>query len=110
MDTMNYRLSEHDEQRMQVNREELVERIAQATHTEGYIEPLPGVHLGRLSAPAEHIYGMLEPSFCVIAQGSKEILLGDSRYHYDPLHYLLSTMDLPSVGHVVEASKEQPYL
>lgn len=110
MDEKNYQHSEHEEQRLHLNREELVERIACATYAEGYIEPLPGVHLGRLSAPAEHIHGMLDPSFCVIAQGSKEILLGNSRYRYDPLHYLLSTMDLPSVGQVVVASKEQPYL
>jgi len=47
---------------------------------------------------------------CVIAQGSKEVLLGESRYRYDPLHYLLTTIELPSVSQVVEASKERPYL
>jgi AraC-like DNA-binding protein len=52
----------------------------------------------------------MEPSFCVIAQGSKEVLLGDSRYRYDPLHYLLATIELPSVRRVLEASKERPYL
>ena len=30
-------------------------------------------------------------SFCVIAQGSKEVLLGDERYRYDPAHYLIAT-------------------
>jgi hypothetical protein len=29
----------------------------------------------------------------VIAQGSKEVLLGDSRYRYDPAHYLLATVE-----------------
>jgi AraC-like DNA-binding protein len=46
----------------------------------------------------------------VIAQGSKEVLLGDSRYRYDPFHYLLATLDLPSMSRVMEASKERPYL
>jgi len=46
----------------------------------------------------------------VIAQGSKEVLLGDSRYVYDPAHYLLATVELPSVTQVLEASKERPYL
>jgi AraC-like DNA-binding protein len=32
------------------------------------------------------------------------------RYRYDPLHYLLATIELPSVSQVVEASKERPYL
>jgi AraC-like DNA-binding protein len=47
---------------------------------------------------------------CVIAQGSKEILLGESRYRYDPFHYLLTTVDLPYAGQVLEASKARPYL
>jgi AraC-like DNA-binding protein len=47
---------------------------------------------------------------CVIAQGSKQVLLGESRYQYDPSHYLLATIELPSVGQVLSASKERPYL
>jgi hypothetical protein len=42
--------------------------------------------------------------------GSKEVLLGENRYRYDPSHYLLATIELPSVRRVLEASKEQPYL
>jgi AraC-like DNA-binding protein len=45
----------------------------------------------------------------VIAQGSKEVLLGVSRYRYDPLHYLLVTVDLPTITQIVEASQERPY-
>ena len=46
----------------------------------------------------------------MIAQGSKEYLLGESRYRYDPFHYLLVTVDLPHVSQVLEASKQRPYL
>ncbi len=53
---------------------------------------------------------MVEPSVCVVAQGSKEFLLGESHYRYDPFHYLLVTVDLPYVGQVLEASKERPFL
>lgn len=45
-----------------------------------------------------------------MAQGSKEVGLGDSRYQYDPLRYLLVTVDLPVTSQVVEASRERPYL
>ena len=38
------------------------------------------------------------------------VLLGESRYRYDPWHYLLATIELPSIGQVLEASKVQPYL
>jgi AraC-like DNA-binding protein len=50
------------------------------------------------------------PSFCVIAQGSKELLLGNKRYRYDPTHYLISTATLPIATRVVHASPERPYL
>jgi len=46
----------------------------------------------------------------VIAQGSKEVMLGDERYVYDPAHYLLVTAEMPVAAHVVEASRERPYL
>jgi AraC-like DNA-binding protein len=46
----------------------------------------------------------------VIAQGSKEILLGDNRYRYDPAHYLIATAALPIASRVAEASPERPYL
>jgi AraC-like DNA-binding protein len=51
-----------------------------------------------------------DPAFCVIARGSKEIFLGSECYLYDTSHYLLLTAELPLVGHVLDASKEQPYL
>ena len=46
----------------------------------------------------------------MIAQGSKEVFLGDDRYQYDPAHYLLATAELPVVSQVIEASQERPYL
>ncbi len=97
-------------QRMQANREELVERISRTIHEDGVMEVLPGVHLARLSAPLEKVHSVLEPSLCVIAQGSKEVFLGDTRYQYDPFNYLLSTIELPRASQVLEASQERPYL
>jgi AraC-like DNA-binding protein len=92
------------------HREELAERIARAIPEDGAVEPLKGLHLNRSSTPTEPLHGVTKPSFCVIAQGSKEVLLGDSRYRYDPAHYLLATVELPVVGQVLEASAERPYL
>ena len=96
--------------RAQANRAELVERIAWAIREDGAAQPLQGLHLSRHSVPLERIHAVVEPSLCMVAQGSKEFLLGESRYRYDPFHYLLVTVDLPNVGQIIEASKEQPYL
>ena len=109
MDVINQQ-TEREAEWMQANRQELVERIERAMHTDGTTQPLPGVHLYRHSVPLEPVYNMVEPSLCVVAQGSKEFLLDESRYRYDPFHYLLVTVDLPYIGQVVEASKERPFL
>jgi hypothetical protein len=50
------------------------------------------------------------PSFCVIAQGSKEVYLGEVHYRYDPGHDLVATAELPIVFQMGEASPEQPHL
>ncbi len=110
MDAINHQQTERETQRMKANREELVERITRAVPEDGVIQPLQGLHLGRLSTPSERIHSVLEPSLCVIAQGSKVVFLGDTRYQYDPFNYLLTTLELPRVSQVLEASKERPYL
>jgi len=97
-------------QRMAFIRSELAERIAQAVRADGRVESTKGLFLQRISSPNEPLHSVSEPAFCVIAQGSKEILLGDERYRYDPAHYLLVTAGLPVAAHVVEASPQQPYL
>ncbi len=110
MNVMIHQPAEREAQLLQANREELVERIARAMREDGTAQPLQGLHLYRHSLPLEQVYSVVEPSLCVVAQGSKEFLLGDRRYRYDPLHYLLVTVDLPNVGQVLEASQERPFL
>ena len=102
--------AEREAQRVQANREELAERIESAIRADGTKEPLRGLHLYRHSEPMERVHSVVEPSLCVVAQGSKEFLLGENHYRYDPFHYLLVTVDLPSVGQILEASKARPFL
>ena len=110
MDSMNLQQVEREAHRAQANRDELVERIARAVREDGTVEPLKGLHLHRSSSPTEPVHSVSDPAFCVIAQGSKEVFLGDERYRYDPAHYLLVTAELPLVSQVIEASQERPYL
>jgi len=110
MNSTNRWPSEREMHRAQANREELVERLGRAIRNDGTAEPLAGLMLRRASAPTELGHGMSYLSFCVIAQGSKEIVLGDNRYRYDPAHYLIATATLPIATRVAEASKERPYL
>jgi AraC-like DNA-binding protein len=96
--------------RAQADQKELADRIASALPLDGTIEVQPGLHYRRHSGPTEPVYASAQPSFCVIAQGSKDITLGEDTFRYDSAHYLISTMELPLTGKVVEASLERPYL
>jgi AraC-like DNA-binding protein len=109
MDSLDPQQVEREAHRVQANREELVERIARVVREDGLVEPLKGLYLSR-SATLKSLHSVSNPSFCVIAQGSKEVFLVNERYQYDPAHYLLFTAELPVVSQVIEASQERPYL
>lgn len=91
-------------------RKEMVERIARAVPEDGIAQPIKGLYLNRASSITEPVYGVSRPSFCVIAQGAKEVRLGDKRYRYDPYQYLLTTFELPVASRLLEASAALPYL
>ncbi len=110
MESKNQQQAEREAQRAQANRDELVERIARAIREDGTVEPLKGIRLRRSSSPTALVPGVTTPSFCVIAQGCKEIHLGEETYRYDPYQYLLATVELPVASLIIKASKGQPYL
>lgn len=96
---------------MQADREELAERIARALPRDGKLEVQPGVLFTRSSRPAPCAeYGVCDPGFCLMAQGSKSLFLGEQTFRYDPAHYLVTTVDLPMSWQIVEASADRPYL
>lgn len=71
---------------------------------------IPGLSLYRREEPTPPTSVMYEPRICVIAQGAKRVLLGDDAYVYDSQHYLITSVHLPTVVQVIEASREKPYL
>lgn len=84
-----------------------------ARWTEGgeqHVTAVPGLSLFRRIEPTEPVSGMYEPSICLVVQGAKRVLLGDDAYVYDPRHYLITSVHLPTVVQVIEASPEKPYL
>jgi len=110
MDSMNRPTSEREARRAQAGRDELVERVARAVREDGAVEAPGGLLLVRRSSPTPKDHGVSSPAFCVIAQGSKEVLLGDDCYRYDANHYLITAAALPTATRVTEASEERPYL
>jgi AraC-like DNA-binding protein len=95
---------------MQMDREELVERIGRAISEDGTLEVFPGFFLARASERVESISALHRPAFCFVAQGGKRALLGEEVFHYDPGHYMIFTVDLPLIFQVDHATADLPYL
>lgn len=89
-------MTAYAQQRDEANREEMAELIGAALTNDGWIEPVPGVALGKLSQDTEHIFGEAKPAVCFIAKGAKEVAVGEARYRYDSNHFLLVTIDVPA--------------
>ena len=107
---MDQKEANREAQRIQSNKEELVDRIAQALPEDGTLDVSASFRLARSSKPTQPIHSLYQPAFCVVAQGRKQALLGEEVFRYDPGHYLIYTVDLPLTFQVEEASKERPYL
>ena len=99
-----------ERQRMDIYRAELIERMSRAVTEDKVLEVFPGIFIARSSVITQKIHTVYPTAFCVIAQGSKIVLLNEEVFRYDPGHYLISTVELPVISHVAEASEEKPYL
>ena len=74
---MNPRETNRDEQWVQGNREELLERMVRALPEDGWIEALEGLFLARVAKPIEAPLALFQPAFCFVAQGGKQVLVGE---------------------------------
>ena len=96
--------------RLNSEREELVELVARTVGGDGEVEVPGGLRLLRRSARTAKDHGVSSPAFCVVAQGEKEVLLGDESYRYDADRYLITAAALPTASRITEASEGRPYL
>jgi AraC-like DNA-binding protein len=96
---------------MDVALEALGKSVARWTDKEGLLATaISALSLSRRDAPTEPMSYMYEPCICVIAQGAKRVLLGDDAYVLDVHHFLITSVDLPTVLQIIQASREKPYL
>lgn len=64
----------------------------------------------RASRPTKPGHALYRPMLCVIAQGAKQLSLGQEVFLYDRGRFLLNSVALPAAGQVIEASREKPCL
>jgi len=92
-------------------RQKLAQKIASFVgNKEILITEVPGLLLSRRTAPTSPAAANYEPSLAVVAQGRKRAELGGSTFIFDESRYLLTSLDLPVICNVIEASEEVPYL
>lgn len=77
---------------------------------ERYDTDIRGLSFHRSEKPTEPVSYMFAPHLCLIAQGAKHIILGDEDYLYDKNSFVLSSVDLPLVSKIIQASEKEPYL
>ncbi|AIQ18507.1 AraC family transcriptional regulator [Paenibacillus sp. FSL H7-0357] len=89
----------------------LAKLIEQFSPKDGVFETaIPNLSIIRYSGVSEPAYRVYKPSYCIIAQGLKEVLLAQERFEYGSADYLIASMNLPVVGQIIRASSETPYL
>src|ERR1700676_1290308 len=92
-------------------RADLVRKIAlRIGSAESRATDIPELTLHRRTSPAEPCPATYEPGVTVIAQGRKRVDLGRTTFIYDESRYLLTSVDLPIVSQIVEASEKAPCL
>lgn len=77
---------------------------------EPYFTAIPTLTLFRRTAPSEPTSCLYDPGIALIVQGGKRVLLGEDSYTYDAGRFLITSVDLPAIGEVTDASPERPFL
>lgn len=90
---------------------QLTDLVSERLTHEGFFETsIPGLELFRVDGPTPCMSVVYEPSLCLLVQGRKVLQLGDREIIYGPMSYMVSSVDLPVNGRVVDASPSNPYL
>ncbi len=90
---------------------QLAALIEQNTVNEGITETQwPGLTLGCSRQPVPRFPLVYVPSICIVAQGQKNVFVGDNRIVYNPLHYLIVALPMPLEAEIVKAATDKPFL
>ena len=91
--------------------EPIKEIIAKWTRNEHRLETsIPGLWLFSADSLGPKMGGLYELSICMVVQGAKQVVLGNDIFVYDAENYLFTSVDLPTIVQITEASPEKPYL
>ncbi|WP_141322968.1 AraC family transcriptional regulator [Myxococcus sp. AB025B] len=91
--------------------DELATLLARHTPADGiHATAIPRLSLIRAAEPTPELHALQAAALCIVAQGRKQVLLGDDVYVYGTDQCLVASMDLHVTGQVIEATPARPYL
>jgi AraC-like DNA-binding protein len=90
----------------------LTESIAAHAPYDGSFQlSVPGVHaIRRSTVSRDMVRATVSPAVCIVAQGSKIVVLGREIYAYDRSRMIVYSVDLPVAAQIVRASHREPFL
>lgn len=89
----------------------LAQAVGRFAQTDGdHTTAIPALTLHRRKAPTEPLHCIYGLGLGVVAQGSKQVTLGETVVDYGPGQSMLTTIDLPVLAHVTQASMREPFL
>lgn len=92
-------------------RQQLATGIARYTREDGnFPTAIPGLSLYRHSQVDPPICVIYEPALIVVAQGLKQIVVGEDTYTYGPTEFLMTSIEIPAVYRSLEACPDRPDL
>ena len=92
-------------------RQAMATRIVKLTASEELAGvPVPGMEFHKYAKPTVPISALHKPSICLVVQGAKRVQLNEEIYVYDANHYLFTSVNLPIIADIIEASPEVPFL
>src|ERR1700716_2299888 len=71
---------------------------------------LPDVSIQCWRTTTERTGAITEPTVAVIAQGTKETALNGRTFAYGPGQFVITSVELPVIGHIVQATEREPFL
>lgn len=74
------------------------------------LDALPDLMLARIDQAEDMVCGVYEPCVVVVLQGRKRVSIGDQVLRYDPQHFFVTSLDLPSLATILDASPQTPFL
>jgi AraC-like DNA-binding protein len=89
----------------------LAERIRRHLPQAGdHDSAVPGLSFYRRDAFCPPVSTLYEPSLSMVVQGRKHVLLGAQSYEYGAGSFMLTSVDLPIIGQVLDADAELPFM